>query len=366
MAISKSAGLAINKTIRGIYRHYNGTNGEEGFFIADDKIISHARACFGFWDFASKINIVTVEDREGDSFLSAFGNPASSRTDIKAYERKATPLLANHTHYKVAQMNTDVAVSYKLLNQWAMSSRSFSKEYSTFTLQRVGMDRLIAGWHGVTVEPNTDPSKNPTLDNLAHGWLHNISSQFPSRILGAGNDIIQVGGTAPTPVTDNKVHHFANLDQAVLACISMIPAAFREGLVCIVGAALLEDEMARVYGGEGYIFEKHKNPDVFNNFGNIPRVDCPGFPQSGLVVTSAENLSLYIKSGTSYRQITNNVQYESITDYQTCELAYVVENPNAFYAFNPSCVVLEGMAGYSKDMRAEIFGSANKHEVIVA
>lgn len=352
MAISSKASENLNSTLKLISSRYGSPLSREGFFIADDKIIKHSENCFQFWEFAKNINIVTVEDRDGKSFLGTLGNPASSRTDVSKQDRQAYSLLSDTMNYTVAQINTDVCVSYALMNMWSAStSKNFSKQYVEYTQQRVGIDRLIAGWHGTAQSnANTDPEDDPLLKNLSMGWLANMIYQRSDRVLGCGvGDSIMIGGNSPSDAT----YVFKNLDEAVLASIAKIPSMHRQNLVCLIGDELLAQEQARVYSSDGFIYEKHKNSEMFNSFGNIPRLDCVGFPSLGLVVTSIDNLSIYIKSGTAFRQFKNNVRRERVEDYQTSELAYVVENPNAFYAFNPSVVKVPGLTVLTDSEQAE-------------
>ena len=363
-ALSNGTAKSLADTIARIHKTHGAALSDTGFYMSPEKMVGYAEQCFKFWDFSSQINIVSVDDRDGYSFLNVLGAPVSSRTDVRSFDRAANSLLSMDTMpYKVEQVNTDVSVSYSLLNQWQESSRKFATQYLDHMMRRVGIDRLIIGWHGQASAANTDPVKDPTLSDVATGWMAAMSNYAPSRILGGGADIIKVGGEKPVVANElANVYHFNNLDHAVLACVSMIPQQHREGLVCLVGSALLEDEMARVYSSDSFIFDKHKNPDLFNSFGNLPRVECQGFPASGLVVTSPKNLSIYMKRGTAYRQIQNNVQREWVGDYQTCEMAYVVENPNAFFAFNPYCLVSDELDGLPLDERTRLLSGVNAYQ----
>lgn len=341
MALSSSASGQFSSLVKKMAKNYN-VNSVNGFHINDRDVIGYSKQCFSFWEFAKNINIVTVEDRNGESFLSSLGAPVSSRTDVKGYDRQAHNLLADKTEYETSQINTDVYIPFNLINQWAMSEKTFSQQYFEFIQKRIGADRLIAGWHGVGIESNTNPSNDPLLTNVAKGWLKNMITQRPDRVLGASdlNLDISIG----------EAGMFSNLDSAVLEMISMIPEMYRSDLVCIVGDTLLQDEQNRVYSNNNYLFDKHKNAHIFNSFGNIPRVDCLGFPTTGLVVTSKNNLSIYIKSGTAFRQLESNIKRERVEDYHSSELAFVVENPNAFFALHPACVSVKAMSESLDDM----------------
>lgn len=360
MPLSSSTAKNINNTLKVISKNYNSQMTSEGFFINDEAIIKHGEACFKFWDFSKNINIVTVEDRNGESFLGNIGNPASSRTDVSKQDRETYSLLSPTTRYNCAQMNTDVSVKYPLLNKWsASSSRDFSKSYVDYTLQRVGIDRLIAGWHGSEqTNPNTSPTHDPLLRNLSMGWLASMIDQRPERVLGSeSGQTIMIGSANSADA--NFV--FKNLDEAVISAIAKIPPLHRNNLVCLIGDELLAQEQMRVYGSDSFIYEKHKNEAMFNSFGNIPRLDCIGFPSLGLVVTSIDNLSIYIKSGTAFRQFRNNVKREQIEDYQTCELAYVVENPLAFFAFDPIAVRVPALNQYAEEEHNSLRENLDHH-----
>lgn len=298
-----------------------------GFYIKDEKILKASKLGFEkvSEQFAALINVVFVGERTGESQLGCLGDPASSRTDVTKHDRKTNPLLAMPMEYRTAKMNTDIHIPYATLNAWSLK-KSMNALYGEFVFLRLALDRLTVGWHGVSdTAADTDPVSDPLLTNVAKGWLQNIREQHPEQTYGDETNFITID---PTGTGDSN---FKNLDQVVVELVSQIPNSFRDNLICLIGDKLIQAERKRIYN-DGTI-EKFKTADTFQMFGGIPRVECPCLPSDAVIVTSADNLSIYIKTGASFRQMTHNPKRERTEDYQTHEIAFVVENARKFTAF---------------------------------
>ncbi|MEK1998499.1 P2 family phage major capsid protein [Vibrio parahaemolyticus] len=88
----------------------------------------------------------------------------------------------------------------------------------------------------------------------------------------------------------------------------------------------------RFYHSADFHVEKKNTSDTFKHFGGLDNVRIPNFPENTIVVTSLDNLSVYIKESTTYRQIESNHKRNRVEDYQHREQAYVVENMKKFAA----------------------------------
>ena len=328
-----------------------------GFYISDQKAYDFHAQSLSFWDFSKLINIVFVGDRDGDAFLGTLGNPVTGRTDIESTDRETSNLLAKPLTYRTVKTNTDIDIRYPVLNQWAQMGKyqDFGVKYTDFVKRRMGLDRLIIGWHGVSnTDKDTSTSTDPYMKKVNKGWLQVMRDQYPLNVIGDADTL---------PVTIGQGGDYENLDQAVLDLVTRIPEIFRDGLVCIVGEALLAAEQQRIYTSANFQTEKQKTADTFNMFGNLPRMTCPGFPSTGLVVTSPDNLSIYMKSETCLRQIVHNPKRERVEDYNTREESYVIENARKFVALEPDSVVIlggENPVEFTKVMKEQLDeGSSN-------
>lgn len=324
--LTMTASNEMNKTFSSLAANYktDAASIVRGFYISDDMVVKFGESCFAFNDFSRNINIVPVEERSGDSLFGALGSPVSGRTNVAKSDRETSKLMAQPMPYKTSKVDTDVFVPYSVLNQW-VRTKKLKQNYCELIQRRVGLDRLIIGWHGESnSNPDTSASEDPLLRDVNKGWIQVMREHYPQNVLGIdeeGNKLkFGPGGD------------YENIDQVVVDMVSIIPEIFRENLVCLIGDDLLSYEQRRVYDASNFQTEKQKTADTFQMFGDIPRMSCPGFPSRAIVVTSPDNLSLYVKSETSLRQIEMNPKRERVEDYMTGEIGYVVENAKKFVA----------------------------------
>lgn len=268
------------------------------------------------------INIVMVEDRQGEAFLWAGGEPCTSRTDMDARDRETSSLLSNPSKYITQETQCDVHIPYASISKWAMAAKSkqygkseqqnFSSKYSKFTQRRVCLDVLNIGFNGVSVSAETSPTSK--LTDVNKGWTQIVKEQLQQQIMA-------------TPLTVGVGGDYANLDAAVADLLDQkIDVALRDDLVCIISDNLIADERWRFYNANEFHAEKKNTSDTFKHFGGLDLVRIPNFPDNTIVVTSLDNLSLYIKESTTYRQVVCNSKRNRVEDYQHREDAYVVEN----------------------------------------
>ncbi|HAS6882997.1 phage major capsid protein, P2 family [Vibrio parahaemolyticus] len=268
------------------------------------------------------INIVMVEDRQGEAFLWAGGEPCTSRTNMDVKDRETTSLLSNPSKYATAETQCDIHIPYGTISKWAVASKSkqyskdaqknFGMKYTTFVQKRVCSDVLNIGFNGVSVDAETTPSAK--LTNVNKGWTQVVKDQKPSQIMS-------------NPLTIGVNGDYANLDAAVADLLDQkIDIALRDDLVCIISDNLIADERWRFYNSVEFHTEKKNTSDTFTHFGGLDSVRIPNFPDNTIVITSLDNLSVYIKESTPYRQIEPNAKRNRVEDYQHREEAYIVEN----------------------------------------
>lgn len=345
MTITNEMNFAINR----FAQTYATTPAQitNGFFLNSEEIKKQAIQCLSFWEFGNGINKIIVNDRDGESLLGSVGDPTSGRTDILLQDRLTNPLLSLPVKYKTTKMNTDTSMTYARMQQWGANSQ-FNKLYLDFTQQRLGIDRLIVAWNGTSDETaTTDPVLDPFLKKVAKGWVQVVREQFPLQVIDRE---ILIGQKSASPETV----FYSCIDEAVLDCINNIPQIFRDNLVCIIGDRILHDEQTRIYQNTVFHSEKQSTADTFKIFGGIPRIDCVGFPSNAIVVTSLDNLSMYFKGDTSYRQIVNVPKRERAEDYQTHEIAFVVENARKFVALTNLVTLEDSSAVKNTELNNEL------------
>lgn len=276
------------------------------------------------------INIVMVEDRQGEGFLDTGGNPCTGRTNTDTTDRETHSLVGKPSKYETKETQCDVHIPFGIINKWAVAAgskqysnnvqNSFSQKYSKFVQERVALDSLNIGFNGMYAAASTTPGSK--LTDVNKGWIAVVKEQMPAQVIDSA---LTVGSGVSAS--------YKNLDAAVADLLDIcITSSHRHGLVCIISDNLIADERNRVYNNVDFIPEKKNTSDTFSHFGGLDRVVVPNFPDNTIVVTSLSNLSIYIKESTTYRQITSNHKRNRVEDYQHREEAYIVENMEKFAA----------------------------------
>lgn len=335
MSLSRDAFSILNSHFSTMAKSYNVSSADIYSGFNPDGAIIPVFFHKGFESLSTRddhpltdINVVMVEDRQGEAFLWAGGEPCTSRTNMDNSDRSTSSLLGNPSEYVTKETQCDVHIPYGIVAKWAIASKSgsyssenkkkFSVKYTEFVQRRVCSDVLNIGFNGVSADAETTPSKK--LTNVNKGWIQVVKDQKLEQVI-------------TNPVTVGPGGNYANLD-AVVADLTnvLIDISLRDNLVCLISDNLISDEQYRFYNSSEFHTEKKNTSDTFTHFGGLDYVRIPNFPDNTVVVTSLDNLSVYIKDSTTYRQIECNSKRNRVEDYQHREEAYVVENLAKFGA----------------------------------
>ena len=124
---------------------------------------------------------------------------------------------------------------------------------------------------------------------------------------------------------------FINLELAVLNVKVLLSDACVKSpkLVAIIGTDLLSYDKAKFYAKNADTpSEKSKIEDnqVIGTYGGLPAFSAPGFPSTGIMVTTFDNLSIYIQEGSIRRRIgKKNDELDQLENFESMNMAYVVE-----------------------------------------
>jgi P2 family phage major capsid protein len=186
--------------------------------------------------FLSKINLIGVTEQEGEKLGLSISSPIASRTDTNRADRQTRDLSTlDSQRYRCEKTNFDTHIGYAKLDAWAKFP-DFQQRIANQILIRQGLDRMVIGFHGVSIATDTDLDKNPMLEDVNKGWLQHYREQAPQRVMGEGKEANQVllgtGGD------------YANLDALVFDAINLLDPWYRKdtGLVAITGRQLLSDK----------------------------------------------------------------------------------------------------------------------------
>ncbi|SBS65489.1 phage major capsid protein, P2 family [Vibrio atlanticus] len=274
--------------------------------------------------FLKKINIISVKNQKGESIGLGVTGMIASRTDTSGAGKRKPK---DHSSmgampYMCEQVNFDTALRYAKVDAWA-HHKNFNTLLSKATREQIDANKITIGWYGESVADNTDASANPNGEDVNKGWFQAMRDHNATRLIKQGKNVGEVrigqGGD------------FINLDLAVLETKNLLHDACENdsNLVAIIGSDLLAYDKAKFYEAHGNTpSEKGKIQElqVIGTYGGLPAVKVPGFPSTGIMVTSYDNLSIYIQEG-SIRRSTGkkNDEKDQIENFESMNMAYVIE-----------------------------------------
>lgn len=277
-------------------------------------------------DFLKRINIVMVEEMKGSALRLGVLSPVASRTDTNVKARETSDIHSLQENlYSCEQTNFDTHLNYAVLDSWAKFP-DFAARVGKLKAERIALDRIMIGWNGASVAATTDRNANPLLQDVNKGWLVQIEEKASARVMKE-----EEKGSGKIEVGEGKT--YKNLDALVFALKEdFIPSQYRDDtkLVAIMGSDLLADKYfplinqekpTEILAGDTVISQKR--------VGGLQAVSVPYFPKGTVLVTSLDNLSIYVQEGKVRRALKDVPERNRIEDYLSSNEAYVVENYEA-------------------------------------
>ncbi|NOI79241.1 phage major capsid protein, P2 family [Vibrio tubiashii] len=275
--------------------------------------------------FLGKINIVAVKNQKGESIGLGVTGMIASRTDTSGDGRRKPKDYSSMgaMPYMCEQTNFDTAIRYAKLDAWA-HHENFNTLISKSNREQIDANKITIGWYGERVEKDTDAQANPNGEDVNKGWFqamreHNAERLITEVVEGSSEVRIGEGGD------------YINLDLAVLDTKNLLhPSCENDAnLIAIIGSDLLAYDKAKFYEAHGNTpSEKGKIQElqVIGTYGGLPAVKVPGFPSAGILVTSYDNLSIYIQEGSIRRSVAKkNDEKDQIENFESMNMAYVIE-----------------------------------------
>jgi P2 family phage major capsid protein len=277
-------------------------------------------------EFLGKINVITVDEMEAQNILGSASGPVSGRTDTSTDGKERSPkdvLGLDIFKYKLYQTNSDVYMRYATMDAWA-KFKDFAERYARYVQQRIANDRVIIGWHGESAAADTDLSAHPMMQDVNKGWIQYMRDNLAANILTTGEKQtgeIRIGADGD----------FLNLDHAVAELAEGIPQYLKQDLVALIGSELVGREKSVLYKAiGGKPTKKTLASASLTTFGGLPWETPNNFPGRGIVITSLDNLSIYVQEGTWRRHIKDKPEKDRVEDYNSRNEGYVVETPEKF------------------------------------
>jgi P2 family phage major capsid protein len=274
--------------------------------------------------FLKSINVIPVQEQSGSKLGLGIGGPIASTTDTKTKDRSPVqPTTMDENGYVCAQINSDTAIPYALLDAWSIFP-DFQTRIRDLIIQRQALDRIVIGFNGTSRAATSDREANPLLQDVGKGWLQKLREQAAARVLKettAGSGKVTVGSTGA----------YKNLDALVLDAINDLLDPWHTeapDLVAICGRGLLQDKYFPLVNQAQPNTETLAADVIMSQkrIGGVPAVTVPYFPANKVLITSLSNLSVYYQNGARRRTIVDNAKRDQIENYESSNDDYVVED----------------------------------------
>lgn len=273
--------------------------------------------------FLSQINVLGVDEKDGESIMLGVGSTIAGRTDTTATARAPRDVSAlTKDSYSCVKTDFDTAIPYQLLDAWAKFP-DFQARLSNAIVERQALDRIMIGFNGTSAATTTNRSTNLLLQDVNIGWLQKYRATAPARVMSEG--------AAAGKVTIGATGDYKTLDGLVYDAIQLLDPWHRKrpDLVVIVDRNLLHDKYLKALEkGGASNQEENAAQDIVTRarIGGLPIVDAPFFPDGTIMVTSLKNLSIYWQIGARRRLTREEPERDRIADYQSSNDAYVIED----------------------------------------
>lgn len=287
--------------------------------------------------FLKAINVIGVDEQQGEALLAGVNGPVAGRTNTGAGNRRNPANVAEMSKdsYSCVQTNFDTSFPYALLDAWAKFPE-FQVLLTNAIVERQALDRIMIGFNGITAAVSTDRTANPLLQDVNKGWLQKIREGAADRVLdeGAVAGKIRVGATKTVKVAgfDTEISgDYQTLDGVVFDAIQMLDPWHRSrpDLVVLVSRDLMHDKLLKaVEKGSASNQEENAAQEIVSRarLGGLPVVDAPFLPAGTVLVTFLKNLSIYWQEGARRRHLKDEPEFDRIADYQSSNDAYVIED----------------------------------------
>ena len=278
--------------------------------------------------FLQAINLVTVDEAQGEVLGLTIGGPLTSRTDTTANDRVTQdPTGFEPIDYTCKQTNSDTHLSYAKLDQWAKFP-DFQTRIRDVIVKRQALDRIMVGFNGTTAAVATNIGANPLGQDVNVGWLQKL------RDYNGGARHLATGATAghvtisPTGAAGSD---YKNIDALVFDVIHNLLPPWAQNdpeLVVVLSRDLLADKYFPLVNDAHDPLQINQLDLILaaKRVGGLAANGVPFFPNMSLMITRLDNLSIYEQAGKRRRTIFDHAARDRVETYESSNDAYVVEN----------------------------------------
>lgn len=272
--------------------------------------------------FLSRINIYIVEQMSGERIGMGISGPIASRTNVDIEDRQTKdPSTLDSRKYLLQETDFNTHIKYSTLDQWA-KFQDFYARFRSVIVHRQALDRMMIGFNGVKISATTDLAANPMLQDVNKGWLQKQREENPARVLSSGATVGKV--------TVGKAGDFKNLDALVMSLTDEFIAPWHQNadLVVICSRKLQSDKYFPLVNQDQPNSEKLAADIIISQkrMGNLPVYAVPFFPEDAILVTTFDNLSIYVQEGARRRTIIDNAKRKRIENFESSNEDYMIED----------------------------------------
>lgn len=277
--------------------------------------------------FLSRINIIGVDEQEGETLGLDLTGPLAARTDTTAANSTGRQTRDISTldkePYRCEQTNYDSHITYQKLDMWAKFP-DFQNRIRDLLIHRAALDRIMVGLNGTSVAATTNLTTNALLQDVNKGWLQKYRDH-------AGGKRVMTQGATAGKVNVGATGDYKSLDALAFDIInSFIEPWYQEDdtLVAIMGRDLYADanfkKINKVYAPT----EEQAMQQLLQTgmVGNVPVVRVPYMPKKALLITSLKNLSIYYQNGKNRRTFVDNAKFNRLETYSSSNDGFVIED----------------------------------------
>lgn len=284
--------------------------------------------------FLSKISFEMVIAQEGDKVGVGVTRPIAGRVNTRGGQRR-TPTDPTDTtdlgRYRCEQTFYDSAIPWERLDAWRHKPE-FQQLVRDVIIQRQALDRMQIGFHGTSVAATTDRVANPRLQDVNKGWLHQIRTYAPRRVLDDGALTATGKAIYVAPTDDKTKRDYVNLDALVKDASTLLDEWHQDAgdLVVMVGRDLVHDKILPIINKAGNTATEMLARDAIlraqAQLGGYEADRVPDFPTGSLLITSYKNLAIYEQEDTRRRYVKDEPELTQIANYESVNEAFVVED----------------------------------------
>lgn len=274
-------------------------------------------------EFLKRINIYLVNDQSAEAIGMGISRPIASRTNTNNSDRQTKdPTALDNRFYFCRKTDFDTSIKYQKMDQWA-KFKNFYAMFRGLIIKRQALDRIMIGFNGTSIAADTDIVANPKLQDVNKGWLQKMREENESRVMKSG--------AVQNKITIGKTGDYKNLDALVMNITDeMIDEVHQENpdLVVMCNRKTVSDKYFPLVNKDQENTEKLAADIIISQkrMGNLPVYSVPFFPEGIILVTTFDNLSIYMQEGAMRRTVIDNPKRDQIENYESSNEDYYIED----------------------------------------